>query len=71
MDKFSSHDDQDELFDKEFIPLDQARAQQIFTPHSLRQQVKSPWEIMRWFGRNIANDCIHHAFGDLSPQQQK
>lgn len=47
MDKFSSHDDQDELFDKEFIPLDKARAEQIFTPHSLRQQVKSPWEIVK------------------------
>jgi F0F1-type ATP synthase assembly protein I len=47
MDKFSSHDDQDELFDKEFIPLDQARAEQMFTPQSLRQQVKSPWEIVQ------------------------
>lgn len=47
MDKYSSHDDQDELFDKEFIPLDQARAEQIFTPQSLRQQVKSPWEIVK------------------------
>lgn len=47
MDKYSSHDDQDELFDKEFIPLDQARAEQIFSPQSLRQQVKSPWEIVK------------------------
>lgn len=47
MDKYPSHDDQDELFDKEFIPLDQARAEKIFTPQSLRQQVKSPWEIVK------------------------
>ena len=38
---------EDELFDKEFIPLDQARAEQMFTPQSLRQQVKSPWEIVQ------------------------